>query len=304
MTKVTMSAQAAKAPAAQAGRAASLRRRFSRLRKLSALARVGLVMVAVVLLVALLGPWLAPYDPQLIDVTRQLDGPSAQHWLGTDENGADVLSTLIHGTRVAALVGFSTVALCASVGTLVGAVSGYFGGWIDEVIMRVTEILMAFPGILLAILIIFITQEPSLMAVIGALSVSGWSGYARLVRGQVLAERSRDYVEAARALGLGHAHILLRQILPNVMAPVIVQATFGLAGAILAEASLSFLGLGPQGSPSWGALLDQGASYFLLTPHLAISPGLAIMFTVLGVNFVGDGLRDLLDPHAMTRSER
>ncbi|MFU8806949.1 MAG: ABC transporter permease, partial [Bradymonadaceae bacterium] len=173
--------------------------------------------------------------------------------------------------------------------------------WIDEVLMRVTEILMAFPGILLAILIIFITQEPSLIAVIGALSVSGWSGYARLVRGQILSERNRDYVEAARALGFPTPIILFRHVVPNTMAPVIIQATFGVAGAILAEAALSFLGLGPQDMPSWGALLDQGASYFLLTPHLAIFPGLAIMFTVLSINFVGDGLRDVLDPRALTQ---
>jgi peptide/nickel transport system permease protein len=162
---------------------------------------------------------------------------------------------------------------------------------------------MAFPGILLAILLIFITQRPSLLAVIGALSVSGWAGYARLVRGQVLSERERAYVEASTALGFPTRRILFREIIPNIMAPVIVQATFGVAGAILAEASLSFLGLGPQNLPSWGALLDQGATYFLLTPHLAIFPGLAIMITVLSINFVGDGLRDILDPRAMTRAK-
>ena len=150
------------------------------------------------------------------------------------------------------------------------------------------------------ILVIFITQEPSMWAVIGALSITGWAGYARLVRGQVLTEREREYVEAARSLGYPDRRIMFREIVPNVMAPVIVQATFGVAGAILAEASLSFLGLGPQDVPSWGALLDQGASYFLLTPHLAIFPGLAIMFTVLGINFLGDGLRDKLDPRELT----
>jgi peptide/nickel transport system permease protein len=196
---------------------------------------------------------------------------------------------------VAVIVGLSTVTICAVLGVALGAVSGYFGGWIDEILMRATEILMAFPGILLAILIIFVTQEPGLPAVVGALTVTGWASYARLVRGQVLSERERPYVEAARALGFPSSRIIFREILPNVMAPVIVQATFGLAGAILAEASLSFLGLGAQNTPSWGALLDQGASYFLLTPHLAIFPGLAIMITVLGMNLLGDGLRDLLD---------
>ncbi len=262
----------------------------------------GVVIVSAVGLVALLAPWLAPYPLDAVDVTRQLQGPSLSHWLGTDENGADVLSHMIHGARVAVLVGLGTVLSCAFVGITLGSISGYFGGWIDEVIMRVTEIVMAFPGILLAILLIFISQEPSLPAVIGALSVTGWAGYARLVRGQILSERERPYVEAARALGFTTPRILFLHILPNVTAPLIVQATFGVAGAILAEASLSFLGLGPQNSPSWGALLDQGASYFLLTPHLAMVPGFAIMLSVLGLNFLGDALRDVLDPRAVTQS--
>lgn len=271
--------------------------------KISPLAWLGLVVLCGVFLVALFAPWLAPYDLDYVDVTRQLQAPSARHWLGTDENGADVLTKVIYGTRVAVMVGVATVSICSTVGIFLGSISGYFGGWIDEVIMRITEILMAFPGILLAILLIFITQKPSLLAVIGALSVSGWAGYARLVRGQVLSERERAYVEASRALGFPTRRTLFREIVPNVLAPVIVQATFGVAGAILAEAALSFLGLGPQDLPSWGALLDQGATYFLLTPHLAIFPGVAIMMTVLSINFLGDGLRDILDPRAVTRAK-
>ncbi|MFP4598824.1 MAG: ABC transporter permease [Persicimonas sp.] len=269
---------------------------------LGPLAWMGMGMLVVVLLVAVFAPAISPYGLDYVDVARQLEGPSARHWLGTDENGADVLTKMIYGTRVAVIVGLSVVAICSTVGIFMGSISGYFGGWIDEVIMRLTEILMAFPGILLAILLIFITQEPSIPAVIGALSVSGWAGYARLVRGQVLTERERAYVEASRALGFRTRRTLFREIVPNILAPVIVQATFGVAGAILAEAALSFLGLGPQGVPSWGALLDQGASYFLLTPHLAIFPGVAIMITVLSINFVGDGLRDILDPRAVTRA--
>lgn len=268
--------------------------------ELSPLAKFGLCVVIGVCFIALCAPLIAPYDLYYVDVTRQLEGPSHVHWLGTDEHGADVLTLMIYGTRVAVIIGGSTVTLCASIGVTLGAISGYFGGWVDEILMRVTETLMAFPGILLAILLIFITQDPSLLAVIGALSVSGWAGYARLVRGQVLTEREREYVEAARALGLSPWRILYVHIVPNVIAPVLVQATFGLAGAILAEASLSFLGLGPQESTSWGAILDQGASYFLLTPHLAFVPGFAIMITVLGVNFLGDGLRDALDPRFIT----
>lgn len=271
-------------------------------KKLGGLARLGGVLIAVVGLLALIGPWIAPQELGVVNVTQQLAPPNAQHWLGTDENGADVLTLMLHGARVAVIVGVSVVGICSTIGIILGAISGYFGGWVDELLMRVTEILMAFPGILLAILIIFITQEPTLFAVIGALSVSGWAGYARLVRGQVLLEREKEYVEAAKALGFTHKKIIFQHVLPNVFAPVIVQATFGVAGAILAEASLSFLGLGPQNTPSWGALLDQGSSYFLLTPHLAIVPGLAIMFTVLGINFLGDGLRDMLDPRHIGKS--
>lgn len=271
--------------------------------KLSGLAWLGLGIVGAVMAVALFAPWLAPYPLEYVDVTRQLQPPTAQHWLGTDENGQDVLTLMLYGARVAVVVGLSVVGICSTVGVTMGAISGYFGGWVDEVIMRITEILMAFPGILLAILLIFITQQPSIGAVIGALSVSGWAGYARLVRGQVLSERERDYVEASRALGFPMRRTLFREIVPNTIAPVIVQATFGVAGAILAEAALSFLGLGPQDAPSWGALLDQGATYFLLTPHLAIFPGVAIMVTVLGINFFGDGLRDVLDPRQLTRAK-
>jgi peptide/nickel transport system permease protein len=266
---------------------------------LGRLAWIGAAVLGLIVFVAAFAPWLAPYDLQYVDVTRQLEGPSPAHPLGTDENGADLLTQVIFGTRVAVAVGFSVVAICSTVGIVVGGIAGYFGGWIDELIMRIIDMLMAFPGILLAILLIFITQEPSIPAVIGALSVTGWTSYARLVRGEVLSEREEEYVEAAQALGFRMPYVLLREILPNVLAPVIVQATFGVAAAILAEASLSFLGLGPQDVPSWGALLDQGATYFLLTPHLAIFPGLAIMITILSLNFLGDGLRDLLDPRAM-----
>lgn len=266
----------------------------------NALAAVGATVLAVVLSCAAAGPAFAPYDRDDRDVARQLEPPSADHLLGTAENGEDVLTEIIHGARVAVVVGIGAVLISMILGVGLGAVSGYFGGWVDEALMRVTEVMLSFPGILLAILIIFISQEPSVMTVIFALSVTGWAGYARLVRGQVLVEREKEYVEAARALGLPHRRILARYVVPNVMGPVIVQATFGVASSILAEASLSFLGLGPQDSASWGGLLDQGASYFLLTGHLALFPGLAIMVTVLSINFVGDALRDHLDPRTQT----
>ena len=259
------------------------------------LAVFGAGILSVVLLCAALGPFFAPYDRSDRDVSRQLESPSAEHWLGTGENGEDVLTEIVHGARVAVIVGLAAVLFSMLLGVGLGSISGYFGGWVDDLVMRLTEVMLSFPGILLAILIIFV----SVLTVIVALAVTGWAGYARLVRGQVLIEREKAYVEAARALGFGHVTILARHVVPNVLGPVIVQATFGVASAILAEAALSFLGLGPQDTASWGGLLDQGASYFLLSEHLALFPGLAIMLTVLSVNFVGDALRDHLDPRTM-----
>ncbi len=256
----------------------------------------GGTLLCALLLAAVFAPWLAPFPVDRYDLINDLGPPDGTHWLGTDENGVDLLSLIIWGARVAALVGFGTVTLCATVGVTLGAISGYYGGLVDEVLMRVIDVLMAFPGILLAILIIAVTREPSVTAVVFALSATGWAGYARLVRGQVLSLRERPFVQAAHAMGARGPWIITRHLLPNVMAPVIVQATFGVAGAILAEAGLSFLGLGPDGVPSWGALLDRGARYFLISEHLALFPGLAIVGTVLGINLLGDALRDRWDP--------
>ena len=246
---------------------------------------------------AILAPWIAPYPVEQTNLLNELSPPTAAHWLGTDVNGSDLLTQIIYGARAAALVGVGTVAMCATVGVTIGSISGYAGGVVDEVLMRLIDVLMAFPGILLAILIIAITRSPSLMAVIFALSVTGWAGYARLTRGLILSLRERPFVLAARSMGAPGWLVIIRHLLPNIMAPVIVQATFGMAAAILAEASLSFLGLGPQGVPSWGALLDQGAGYFLVSYHLALFPGLAIGAVVLGINLLGDALRDRWDPH-------
>lgn len=259
---------------------------------------IGLVGVTALVVCAIFAAWLAPYSPQQVDLLRELAPPDGTHWLGTDENGADLLSQILYGARVAAVVGLGTVLICATVGVAVGAVSGYFGGAVDEVLMRVIDVLMAFPGILLAILLIALTRSPSVAAVVFALSLTGWAGYARLVRGQILSLRERPFVVAARAMGAPAWWIIARHLIPNVMAPVIVQATFGMAAAILAEAGLSFLGLGPDGVPSWGALLDQGARYFLVSPHLALYPGLAIALSVLCINLLGDALRDRWDPRS------
>lgn len=258
----------------------------------------GAAMVALVLVAAAAAPLLSPWSLADRDDAALLAGPSTAHPLGTDEDGADVLTQLLHGARVAVAVGVLTVAVSLLLGLAAGLLAGYAGGWVDEVLMRLTEVLLSFPGILLAILIIFVTQEPSTISVVVALSATGWAGYARLVRGQALLVKQYEFVTAARCLGAGPVRVALRHILPNVLGPVIVQATFGVATAILAEASLSFLGLGPQGSPSWGAMLEQGAALFVKSPTLALAPGLAIVFTVMGVNLLGDALRDRLDPHS------
>ena len=256
----------------------------------------GAILTIALLLVALTAPLIAPYDPDVQDTSRRLEPPSKEHLLGLDDLGRDVLSRIIWGARVSLRVGFSVVILASLIGVALGAISGYFGGLLDTLIMRLTDILLAFPGILLAIAMVAVLG-PSLNNVVIALATIGWVGYARLVRGQVLKVRELEYVTAAKALGAGSPRVILRHVLPNVMNPVIVMATLGLAGAILSEAALSFLGLGVQPpTPSWGAMLTAGRRYLGLANHLAIFPGAAIMAAVMGLNFLGDGLIDALDP--------
>ena len=256
----------------------------------------GLLLTVSLIFVALAAPLLAPYDPNVQDTARRLEPPSKQHLLGLDDLGRDVLSRILFGARVSLRVGFSVVILASLVGVTLGAVSGYFGGAVDLIVMRICDILLAFPGILLSIALVAVLG-PSLNNVIMALAISGWVGYARLVRGQVLKVREMEYITAARALGAKSPRVIVLHVLPNVINPVIVMATLGLAGAILAEAALSFLGLGVQPpTPSWGAMLTAGRRYLGLANHLAIFPGIAIMLAVMGLNFLGDGLIDALDP--------
>ena len=255
---------------------------------------IGGVMILVLIGIAVAAPFLAPYDPMAIDLKGELEGPSSSHPLGQDKLGRDILSQILYGARVSLGVAVLVVGFSVLVGTALGAIAGYWGGAVDGVIMRLVDVLLAFPGILLAIAITGILG-PSLFNVIIALSLLGWVGYTRLVRGQVMAERNKEYVIAARALGAGPLRVIICHILPNVMAPVIVEATFGMAGVILAESSLSFLGLGPQDVPTWGRLLQEGTQFLLFAPHVATFPGVAIMVTVLGFNFLGDGLRDRLN---------
>lgn len=264
--------------------------------------RIGLALVVVAVIAALCGPWVVSADPRVQELALRLAGPTWAHPLGLDELGRDILARLVAGARVSLLVGVSVVSVSALVGIVVGGIAGYAGGWVDTLLGRVIDVLMAFPGILLAIALVA-ALGPSLRNVVIALATIGWVGYARLVRGQVLKAREFEYVLAARSLGASAARVLVRHVLPSAYPAVLVQATLGMAGAIVAEASLSFLGLGVQPpTPSWGAMLDAGRSHLLDAPHLTIFPGLAIALLVLGFNFLGDGLRDRVDPGRRRRS--
>lgn len=262
--------------------------------------RVGVLIVALAVFVAIAGPFLTPYDPNAQELARRLEGPSLSHPLGLDELGRDILARILAGARISLLVGLVVVTVSSVTGMLFGSIAGYFGGRVDDVISRVVDVLMAFPGILLAIALVAVLG-PSLRNVVLALSVIGWVGYARLVRGQALRAREFEFVQAARALGAGSSRIVLRHVLPTAFPSVVVQATLGMAGAIIAEAALSFLGLGVQPpTPSWGTMLDAGRSHLFDAPHLTIFPGVAIAILVLGFNFLGDGLRDRIDPKMST----
>lgn len=260
--------------------------------------RFVLASAGVILLVgmALLGPVLAPFDPAALDLERRLEGPSLSHPLGLDELGRDILSRLLWGARVSMLVGFSVVGSATLLGVLIGSTAGTLGGRVDTLLMRLLDVVLAFPGILLAIALVAVLG-PALRHVILALVAIGWVSYARLVRGQILQLKEQEFVLAARSSGVSLPRLILRHLIPNVLPLVVVQASLGLAGAILAEASLSFLGLGIQPpTPSWGAMINAGRSHLVDAPHLALFPGLAIVLAVLAFNFLGDALVDRLDP--------
>jgi len=294
---VTASAATAAAPAARRLTARPLR---TLVRNRGALA--GLLVVLVNVAAAVFAPAVAPHDPLDQDITRRLlppawlAGGSVEHVLGTDQLGRDILSRIIHGSRISLMIGLLSVAISLPAGVAAGLVSGYAGGRFDDVVMRVADVQLAFPFILLAITIAGVLG-PSPRNVILILAVGGWVVYARITRGQVLSLREKEFIEAARGLGMGHARVLLRHILPNVLTPIIVVGTFAVAQMILLETSLSFLGLGVQPpTPSWGGMLNDGRGYITIAWWLTTFPGAAIMLTVLGINFLGDWLRDLLDP--------
>jgi peptide/nickel transport system permease protein len=263
------------------------------------LAAAGVVLIVVFLVLAVFAPWIAPQDPAAIDLPTRLDTPSSAHWFGTDELGRDILSRTIYGARISMLVGSCVVLTSLALGLIIGSVAGYYGGGIDRFVNIVLmNAFLSFPGILLAIAFVAF-RGPGIFNLVVALSLGGWVGYARLVRGQVLAAREREFVEAARALGASDVRIIARHILPNIIQPVIVQAAIGMAGAVLAEATMSFLGLGvPPPTASWGAMLNDGRAHLFDAPHLVLFPALAVMLAVLSFNFIGDALRDYLDPRS------
>ena len=263
------------------------------------LAAAGVVLVVIFLIFALFAPWIAPQDPAAINLPARLETPSHAHWFGTDELGRDILSRIIYGARISMLVGSCVVAASLALGLIIGSIAGYYGGGIDRFVnIVVMNAFLSFPGILLAIAFVAF-RGPGIFNLVFALSLGGWVGYARLVRGQVLAAREREFVEAARALGASDLRIIVRHILPNIIQPVIVQAAIGMAGAILAEATMSFLGLGvPPPTASWGTMLNDGRAHLFDAPHLVLFPALAVMLAVLSFNFIGDALRDYLDPRA------
>lgn len=263
----------------------------------NALGRWGLAAVVLLALLAILAPWLAPFDPAAQDLPGRLAPPGAAHWMGTDELGRDVLSRILFGARVSMTVGVCVVLGSGLVGLLLGSLAGYFGGWLDRVVNGLLiNAFLSFPGVLLAIAFAAFLG-PGMEKVILALVITGWAGYARLARAQVLKVKEMEFVLAARSLGASHARILLRHLLPNILQPVLVQATIGLAGAILAESTLSFLGLGVLAPmPSWGAMLNDARGHLFDAPHLVVFPALAVMFAVFAFNLLGDALRDWLDP--------
>ena len=270
-------------------------------------AMAGFVLVGIFVGVALFAPLIAPEDPRVGDLTRLegrcCPGPSAEHWFGIDQQGRDEFSRVVYGARYSLLIGVVSVAVGLSIGVLIGAIAGFFGGWLDSVLMRLMDIMLAVPGLLLAIGIVA-ALGPGVIQIMIAVGVAQIPIFARLLRGSILAVRESDYVLAARSVGVKGRSILGTHILPNAMSPVIVQATLALATAIIEVAALGFLGLGPQdpGTPEWGTMLTDTTRYLQTAPHLALIPGCAIVISVLGFNLIGDGLREALDPKLRGRA--
>ncbi|MGG4340685.1 nickel transporter permease [Paenibacillus lautus] len=268
---------------------------YHRLKKNKA-ALFGGYFLLLMILVAIFGPLLTQYDPTKVDYSTKLLKPSADHWFGTDHNGRDIFTRIIHGMRLTLSVGFISVIIGAAFGVVLGIISGYYGGKWDALIMRMTDVMLAFPGILLALAVVSVLGK-NLFNVIIAVSIFSIPTFARVVRGSTLAVRKLEYIDAMRSLGASDGRIIFGHILPNITSPIIVQATLRIAVAILTASGLSFLGLGAQPpTPEWGAMLNDGRNYIMDHPHVALFPGLSIVFVVIAFNLLGDGLRDVLDP--------
>jgi peptide/nickel transport system permease protein len=269
-------------------------------------ARIGIGIVVVMSLAAILAPLIARQNPIAIDLAHLLQRPSAQHWLGTDIQGRDIWSRLVYGARVSLTVGLISQGIALALGVSLGLVAGFYGKWVDEIVMRLADVTLAFPTLLLLIAMVAALQ-PSEAVVFATIGIVGWAGMARIVRGQVLVVRQLEYIQAIRALGAGDLRIMIQHVLPNVIAPVVIAATLGVAGAIMAEAALSFLGLGvPPPAPSWGSMIADGRDLEQLrrAPWTSVFPGIAIGAAVLGFNLLGDALRDALDPRQHYRAEK
>ena len=269
-------------------------------------ARIGIGIVVVMSLAALLAPVIARQSPITIDLAHLLQRPSAQHWLGTDIQGRDIWSRLVYGARVSLTVGLISQGIALAIGVTLGLIAGFYGKWVDEIVMRIADVTLAFPTLLLLIAMVAALQ-PSEAVVFATIGIVGWAGMARIVRGQVLVVRQLEYIQAIRALGAGDLRIMTQHVLPNVIAPVVIAATLGVAGAIMAEAALSFLGLGvPPPAPSWGSMIADGRDLEQLrrAPWTSVFPGIAIGAAVLGFNLLGDALRDALDPRQHYRAKK
>jgi len=275
-------------------------RRVLRELKHNRFATIGIVFLTLVVLLAIFAPFVTQYGPHDQDLLARLQTPSQAHWMGTDDKGRDVFTRLVYGARISLFVGIVGTVGAVVAGVVIGLISGYYGGWVDQLIMRILDVMYAFPGILLALLIISVLGA-SLWNLILALTIWGTPTLARIVRGTVLSLKNQDFIEASRAIGANSPRIILVHLLPNSSAPIIVYATLSVAGAILTAAALGFLGLGvPPPTPEWGAMLSAGRQYLRIAPNLVMFPGLAIFCTLLSLNFIGDALRDALDPHLNT----
>lgn len=263
---------------------------------------IGMVIAAVIIFAAIFAPFIATHDVTVQNLSMRFASPSAEHWFGTDLLGRDIFSRVVYGARISLQVGVTVVLVSGIIGIFIGAIAGFYGGWVDRILSGyVFNVFLAFPGLLLAIALVAF-MGPGLGKLILALCIIGWVGYARVMRGQVLKVREYDFVQAAKALGAGNMRILFTHIMPNAIQPLIVQASLGMAGSVLSEASLSFLGLGiPPPAPSWGTMIEEARNYFATYPHTLFFPGAAIALTVLAFNFIGDGLREYLDPKQRTR---